>query len=245
MCPTHRKATLLEIRARLKNGQPCRVVSTQVMEAGIDVDFPVGYRALAGLDSIIQAAGRVNREGRQSGGHMYVFEPDSEFVKRAPAYIEQGAAVARSILREFSADPVSMAAIGAYFERLYSLQDGQRAFDAKDILACFDKSESFDFKTAAEKFQVIENTMAAVIIPYNQEAKQLIEDLKYIAYPAATVRKLQRYTVNIYEQEFQALSSQGAIDVIADTYAVLNNLSGYYGETGLVIPDSGGDAVFF
>ena len=78
MCPAHRQATLLEIRARLKNGQPCRVISTQVMEAGIDVDFPVGYRALAGLDSIIQAAGRVNREGRLPRGDLYVFEPDSE-----------------------------------------------------------------------------------------------------------------------------------------------------------------------
>jgi len=244
MCPAHRQATLREIRARLKDGQACRVVSTQVMEAGIDVDFPVGYRALAGLDSIIQAAGRVNREARLPGGDLYVFEPDSEFVKRTPAFIEQGAAVARSILREFSADPVSTAAIGAYFGRLYSLQDGPRAFDSREILACFDKSEGFDFKTAAEKFQIIDNDMAAVIIPYDQEAKQLIEELKYTAYPLATIRKLQRYTVNIYQQEFQALSSQGALETVADTYAVLNNLSGYYGETGLVVPDSSGDAVF-
>lgn len=75
MCPTHRKVVLAEVRERLKSGQPCRVISTQVMEAGIDVDFPVGFRALAGLDSIIQAAGRVNREMKQDIGNMYVFSP--------------------------------------------------------------------------------------------------------------------------------------------------------------------------
>jgi len=247
MCPAHRQATLLEIRARLKAGQTCRVVSTQVMEAGIDVDFPVGYRALAGLDSIIQAAGRVNREAQLPTGELYVFEPASEFVKRTPAYIEQGAAVARSILREFSANPVSMAAINAYFERLYSLQAGQQAFDAKDILGCFKAEDGLDFKfkTAAERFRLIENDLVAVIIPYNAEAQQLIEELKYTPYPATTLRKLQRYTVNIYETEFQALSGHGAIATVADKYAVLNNLEADYDETGLVIPADSGGAVFY
>ena len=85
MCPAHRKATLAEIRERLNEGLPCRVVSTQIMEAGIDVDFPVGFRAMAGLDSIIQAAGRVNRENRRPGiCDLTVFEPDSEFVDARP-----------------------------------------------------------------------------------------------------------------------------------------------------------------
>ena len=88
MCPIHRKETLITIRERLKSGETCRVVSTQVMEAGIDVDFPVGYRALAGLDSIIQAAGRVNREAQRPSGEMFVFEPESEFIKRTPTYIQ-------------------------------------------------------------------------------------------------------------------------------------------------------------
>ena len=89
MCPAHRKTTLDEIRQRLKAGQTCRVVSTQVMEAGIDVDFPVGFRALAGLDSIIQAAGRVNREMRNAVRRMFVFRPQTEFIKRTPEFIKQ------------------------------------------------------------------------------------------------------------------------------------------------------------
>jgi CRISPR-associated endonuclease/helicase Cas3 len=216
------------------------------MEAGIDVDFPVGYRALAGLDSIIQASGRVNRERKNPWGDMYVFEPDSAFVKRVPAYIAQGAAVARNILRKFDPDPISIQAINAYFNSLYSLQGGKRAFDARGILDCFENREGLNFKTAAERFKIIEDNTVSVIISWNEEAEQLIEELKYTPYPASTLRKLQMYTVNIYEPEYQALNSQGAIEIVADDYSALNQPKYYHPETGLIIPDSvGGGAIFF
>ncbi len=245
MCPANRKEKLLEIRERLKNGQPCRVISTQVMEAGIDVDFPVGYRALAGLDSIIQAAGRVNRERKQPSGNVYVFEPDSEFVKRAPLFIEQGAAVARSILRDYKDDPVSIKAINAYFETILSLHGDRHDLDAKGIFACFDKAEGFDFNTAAERFRIIESPTVPVIIPYNQDAERLLDELRYTPYPSSTLRKLQVYTVNIYEHEFQALNSKGAIGIVADEYNYLLAPEYYDSKTGMIIPDdSGGNALF-
>ena len=100
MCPAHRKATLKTIRQRLTDKLPCHVVSTQVMEAGIDVDFPVGYRALAGLDSIVQAAGRVNRNKKNPMGDVFVFAPETPFIKKTPAFIKQGASVAESVLRD-------------------------------------------------------------------------------------------------------------------------------------------------
>ena len=246
MCPAHRKQTLVAIRERLKNGEICRVVSTQVMEAGIDLDFPVGYRALAGLDSVIQAAGRVNREGKKPSAEVHVFEPDTEFIRRTPTYIKQTASVAKSILREFAKDPTSIEAINAYFEQLYTLHDSKHAFDAKEILACLDKSDGFDFKTAAERFKLIENNTVAVIIPYNEEAMRLVNELGYTPYPASTVRKLQSYTVNIYEQEFQALNAKGVIAMVADIYAVLNDMGYYDAQTGIVLPArDGGEAVFF
>jgi CRISPR-associated endonuclease/helicase Cas3 len=209
------------------------------------VDFPVGYRALAGLDSVIQAAGRVNREMKKPSGGMFVFEPDSEFIKRTPTSIQQTADVARSILRDYSADPVSIKAINAYFEMLYNLHD-PRAFDAKEILACFDKSEGFDFRTAAEKFKLIEDNTVAVIIPYNYEAAQWVEELRVALNPASTLRKLQVYTVNIYEQEYQALNAKGAIKMAIGTCAVLNNMSYYNARTGIDLPARvGGEAIFF
>ncbi|MBW7883706.1 MAG: CRISPR-associated helicase Cas3' [Caldilineaceae bacterium] len=251
MCPTHRKATLAEIRARLENDQPCRVVSTQVMEAGIDVDFPVGYRAMAGLDSIIQAAGRVNRENRRPSGDIFVFEPQTEFIRRTPTFVEQTAAVARAILRDFADDPTTIAAIRAYYQQLYALQD-EKAFDVRQILNCFDKGTKtldFDFKTAAENFKLIDDNTIAVIIPYNEEAKQLLNTLKYTPYPSAVLRKLQLFSVNIYEREFAALQSQGAIQTIHERYHALDERwmsTAYHFRTGLVLPQSnGGEAVFF
>ena len=251
MCPAHRKVTLAEIRRRLENDQPCRMVSTQVMEAGIDVDFPVGYRAMAGLDSIIQAAGRVNREGRQPSGDMFVFHPQTEFIKQTPTFIRQTAAVAQNILREFAVDPTTIPAIRCYYQLLYTLQD-EKAFDARQILNYFDKGtgrSDFDFKTAAENFRLIDDNTVAVIIPYNRAARQLLETLKYTSYPSKILRKLQLFTVNIYEREFLALQSQGAIQTIHERYHVLDERwmsTSYHSQTGLVLPASGGgEAVFF
>lgn len=247
MCPAHRKAKLKEIRRLLIDGQPCRVVSTTVMEAGVDLDFPVGYRALAGLDSINQAAGRVNREMHTNLGELFVFEPESEYVKRTPKYISQTADVARNVLRKYSTTPISIAAIQAYFEDLYSLKDPQE-FDCKRILDCFSKSRPtmLDFADAAEKFQVIEDVTVPVIIPYNKEATRLIDELKTTPYPSSKLRKLQPYTVNIYEQEFESLQTKGAIETIADTYSVLADRNCYNEQTGLVIPiDYGGNAIIY
>jgi CRISPR-associated endonuclease/helicase Cas3 len=248
MCPAHRKETLAAIRKRLKKGKVCRVVSTQVMEAGIDVDFPVGYRSIAGLDSIIQAAGRVNREGKQESGELHVFEPETPFIKKTPTFVKQGADVSGSILRDYRADPASIEAINAYFKMLYMLQN-ERAFDAREILPCFEKGLgelNFDFKTAAERFKLIDSNTVPVIVRYNKEARQLIEELKYTLYPASTLRKLQLYTVNIYEREFESLQSKGVIDTYHEKYEVLNNPSFYDERTGLILPaDDGGEALFF
>lgn len=251
MCPVHRKTTLAEIRERLKSGQPCRVISTQVMEAGIDVDFPVGYRAMAGLDSIIQAAGRVNREGRHASGEVFVFQPETRFIKRTPIFIEQTASVAQVILRDFKDDPTTIAAIQSFYRLLYTLQD-EKQFDTRQILSYFDKGThkpDFDFKTAADNFKLIEDTTVAVIIPYNNEARQLLEILKFTPYPSAVLRKLQPFTVNVYEREFLALQGQGAIQTIQEHYHTLDVLwlqTYYHPQTGLILSeDGGGKAVFF
>jgi len=247
MCPAHRKAVLREVRDRLKNDQACRVVSTQVMEAGIDVDFPIGFRALAGLDSIIQAAGRVNREGKNVDGALFVFEPETELIKRVPGFVQQTGTVARSILREFNTDPTTRQAIEAYFRRLLVLSD-KKAFDKKEVLADLNRSDGFNFKTAAEKFKLIDNNMVSIIIPYDAEAQQLVDKLAYVQYPATVLRKLQQYSVNVYENEFQAVNNQGVIMMAADAYAVLkpSALNEFYSpDTGLCIPVStGGEAIF-
>ncbi len=251
MCPVHRKVTLEEIRERLARGLPCRVVSTSVMEAGIDVDFPVGYRALAGLDSIIQAAGRVNREMKQPSAEMFVFTPDTAFIKRTPTFIQQTGSVATVVLRDYEADPTTIVAIEAYYELLYALQD-DRAFDAHQILEFLDKGArrlDFEFEEAAKRFRLIDQNTVAVIIPYDNTARKLVDVLQFTQFPLQTVRQLQTYTVNVYEPEFQNLQSKGVIHTIADSYHVLDDdhmQAWYHDETGLVLAeDNSGDAIFF
>ncbi|HLO16972.1 MAG TPA: CRISPR-associated helicase/endonuclease Cas3, partial [Anaerolineales bacterium] len=249
MCPIHRKETLKTIRQRLEGGIPCRVISTQVMEAGIDVDFPVGFRALAGLDSIVQAAGRINREMKRGLSDLYVFDPETPFIKKTPIFVKQGATVAESILRDFTDQSDSKQAIEKYFDFLYNLQDARTAFDVKKIIAHFDKNTGeldFDFKTAAEKFRLIENNTVAVVIPYNEDARRLLEQARYHPFPHKFARLLQMYTVNIYENEFEKLQIKGVIETYNETYEVLTNMDYYDKNTGLVLSaDTGGDAIFF
>ena len=248
MCPIHRKEVIKEIRQRLKTEKPCRVISTQIMEAGIDMDFPVGYRALAGLDSILQAAGRVNREGKQTRGNLYIFEADTPHIRKPPTFIQQGAEITREILRAYK-DPTSLAAIQSYYERLYALLDNH-AFDEQRIMACFEKGignePNFDFKAAAERFRLIMDATRPVIIPYDQAAEKLIAEARWSPFPAALARQFQLFSVNIYEQEYENLNAAGAIEIIGEIYSVLRSKEEFYDdETGLILHErETGQAIF-
>jgi len=253
MCPKHRRETITDIKRMLEDEtQPaCRVISTQVMEAGVDLDFPAGFRAMAGLDSIIQAAGRVNREGKHRSADMFIFHPDTDYIKRTPLFIQQTASVAKQTLRQHEVDPVALDAINTYYTTLYSLQD-ERNFDVKNIIGCLDRGDrrfEFDFADAAEKFKMIDQDTVSIIIPYDDDAIRWIEALKHTDYPHTIIRKLQQFTVNIYEREFLALQSLGVIQTLGDQYHVLDERfieEYYHPKTGLVLPErDGGEAVFF
>lgn len=248
MCPAHRKKVIKEIRSRLDNDDVCRVISTQIMEAGIDVDFPVGFRALAGLDSIVQAAGRVNRENKRDIGILNIFKPYSDFIKRVPSYIKQTTSVAEIIIDQYD-DPISLEAITAYYNLLYDIQDSH-VFDKKEIMSCFEKGivdePDFDFKTASERFKMIENDTFPIIIPFDDQAEELIQKLRFSDFPASLLRPLQLYTVNIYSQELASLFALSNIESLHDRFLVLSTLEEVYNdETGLVIPENAtGDAIF-
>ncbi|EKE43332.1 CRISPR-associated helicase Cas3 domain-containing protein [Oceaniovalibus guishaninsula JLT2003] len=129
MVPAHRRAVLANVRARLKDGAPVRLVSTSLIEAGVDVDFPVVLRAAAGIDSVAQAAGRCNREGRLDGpGLVEVFRSEHP----APPAVEQFAAIGRDVLAEGHDDPIGEAAVASYFRRLWDAY-GKDALDAAEV----------------------------------------------------------------------------------------------------------------
>lgn len=250
MYPAHRQQVITTIKDKLISNQACIVISTQVMEAGVDLDFPVGYRALAGLDSIIQAGGRVNRNQKTADAKLYVFEPDTDAIKRIPGYIQQTGDVSRQILRRWKDnDPICLEAIQDYYNSLYSVQS-DHAFDSARVLSCFEKPPSrlpsFDFRTASECFKIIGSDTIGVIVPRDPEARKLLEKLPWIQSPGALLRKLQIYTVNIYRNEFLLLVEAGKIDMINKTIPVLlNPEANYHPSLGLSIPaNTGGDALF-
>jgi CRISPR-associated endonuclease/helicase Cas3 len=201
MCPEHRSRILADVRVRLYEGLPVRVISTQLIEAGVDVDFPVVYRALAGLDSIAQAAGRCNRNGKlPSPGHTYIFRPEDQ---RGETYFRETAQVAHQLV-DLHPDLLGQDAIRHYFD-LYYYQQKSR-WDSKDILGRFrldgsNRSFPFDFgfATVADEFRLIEDWQVPVIVPYDNKARSLIEDLRrpFIPLNRKLFRALQRYTVQI------------------------------------------------
>ena len=199
MCPAHRAQKLAEIRTRLCDGASCQVISTQLIEAGVDLDFPAVYRSLSGLDSLAQAAGRCNRNGRLRIGEVFVFQ--SEHV-RSERYFHETTNVAAQILPLYE-DPLALEAIARYFE-LYYWQQSAR-WDAKHVLDQFHLTNDrklpflFGFATVAGQYRLIEDGGRPVIIPWGEEGATLCEQLRETrGIPDRTLlRSLQRYTVQI------------------------------------------------
>ena len=215
MCAKHRSQKLDEIRGRLKNGEPCRVIATSLIEAGVDVDFPLVMRAEAGLDSVAQAAGRCNREGKRSSENSFVwiFAPEEQW--KAPPELATQAAVMRLTADEFSDDLLSTQAVAAYFAELYQLKGSE--LDNKKILKMHNdtgQSLDFPFQTIADKFRMIESHMQPLIIPFDGEAENLISSLHHADHIGGLLRKLQLYTVQIPKNALAALYKAGRIEPI-------------------------------
>ena len=246
MCARHRREKLDIVRERLRSGAPVRLVATSLVEAGVDQDFKVVWRAEAGLESIIQAAGRCNREGRAAMGDVFVFKPSDEEGHKPPPEIGQFADAARSVMQSHLDDPMSLDAIDAYFRKLYWLK-GDDALDAKDILRLLrerGKSLDFPFETIAGKFRLIETAMAPIIVPWtgtngrDDTAKRLLEELRWVERPGRIVRQLQPYVVQVPPRIRSNLLETGAAKVVRKEdfdyqFVVLSNLDLYRPESGL------------
>ncbi len=240
MCAVHRTHQLEIIKARLENRKPCIVVSTQLIEAGVDIDFPVVYRELAGLDSIAQAAGRCNRNGLLPMAYTYVFELPSGL---PPGWFSLTGAVARTILDKHRDDPLSPRAIHDYFHELYCYQTaGQKdRTDEKGILNMLNEGVNalaFPFTVIDREFRLIETETRTVIIPYDRQAEQGIEELKHAPYIGNAMRKLQPYTVQIYQPEFEAYRQAREIEEIREGIWVLQDKKRWYDEQFGLLPYS-------
>lgn len=222
MYANHRRAVLEQVRKDLKDGKPCRLVSTSLIEAGVDIDFPTVLRAEAGLDSIAQAAGRCNREGGRSveSSETLVFATEnSDWAP--PTELAQFAQVFRSVVRSHADDLLSLKAVHDYFRELY-WQKGDAELDAKALLKLLSDSgpDSLPLERLAREFQIIESSMKPVIVPFEPGTDQLIsgvdQALSGLEYAPGLARFLQPYLVQVPQNAFKALRESGAIQPVAE-----------------------------
>ena len=226
MTAAHRR----EVLARVRDGFDGPVISTALVEAGVDLDFPEVWRAVAGLDSIVQAAGRCNREGKSDLlGQVHVFEPEEDFPP--PPELQQNAAIARDILRAHAEDPLSPEAVRAYFQRLYWDRDAD--LDSRGIMRRIKETGNrldFPFADIAHDFRLIEEVTRPLIIGAGEyrlddRARNLLE---YGEYAGPIARAVQRYTVSVSPRVRNELVRVGAAHVVrpedfADQFVVLDN----------------------
>lgn len=237
MTPQDRKRVLDAVRERLKERKPCRVVSTSLVEAGVDVDFPAVWREVAGLDSILQAAGRCNREGKKSAAEsrVHIFHADGNI----PRMLKLNVAAAESVLADYE-DVNTRPAIQAYFQQLLWAK-GDAALDEKRIL----ESESkFRFRQTDKDFHLIDENTVTVYIPSKAESGD-IQALRDKQFSKGLLRRLSQSAVNLYDTECQKLMENGALEMFAeDGYAILLNPNMYSDECGLEICPEGDECFF-
>ena len=215
MCGRHRSAVIAEIKDKLRRGEPVRVVSTQLVEAGVDLNFPVVYRALAGLDSIAQAAGRCNREGRlPDKGRVVVFVPPQP---APPGILRRAASKTVSVLAGGQSSPLARDSFSRFFRVFYDDSDLdkhgiERLLTPNGELAC-------QFRTAAQKFHLIDDRGESLLVRYHGEKDKddiamLLAKLKQDGPSRWLMRKLQRYSVNVSKWHFRQLQDDHQIEEV-------------------------------
>ncbi len=232
MCGAHRRTVLKMIRERLNETVPCRVVSTRLVEAGVDLDFPVVYRAEAGFDSIAQAAGRCNREGLLPLGVTYVFEGEEE----PPQGLLRAAAQVRKELFSRFPDPLAPEAIEEYFRLFYWSQKSN--WDKHKVMEkmTFDDARGrahLQFREVANAFQMIRDDQLPILVPYDPRAIDLSDRLMAGRLSFVQQRELQPYLVSVRREALRHMNDRGFVMEHESGVWLLLNRSVYSDKKGL------------
>lgn len=253
-CPAHRKALLATVRQRLDDQLPVLCISTQLIEAGVDVDFASVIRFLAGLDSLAQAAGRCNRNGKLPTSVVHVINPDRETVDLLPD-IKTGQAATKRIFNEFKGqDFLKPEVMQQYFQYYFFERSDQMHYPLKataasgennllNLLSVNKNNPNGDvrltlhhaFMTAGKAFKAIDAPTQSLIVPYH-EGKTLITELCKVnkQFDAQLyyqlLRKLQKYSVNLFPNVWLKLQQQNAIYEIAEGEGIFYLDERFYSE---------------
>ncbi len=217
MCPAHRRAVLRAVRQRLSADRPCRLVSTQVVEAGVDIDFPVVFRAMAGLESLAQSAGRCNREGRLAQpGTFFIFDPPTN----PPGVLREHRDVAQALLaNDSNLDLFDPGTFPKYFAWLH---DPARM----DTLGIQPLRESLRFQAVNDTFRMIPDATTPIFLPICARARHLLDLLRNEGPKRDLLRALQPYTVSVFAGAFKELQGQGALDPVHEGFFALYQAPG-------------------
>lgn len=248
LCAADRRRQLAEIRQRLADGLPCRVISTSLIEAGVDVDFPTAYREQCGLDSLLQTAGRCNREGKRPAAESRVssFRLEGCAVPQMLHQQVHALQYAAHCTGEDYAQLNTPDAIHTYFRELYYAR-GEQALDKKGILDAFRHGISgcsFPFAQVAAEFQLIEAPTRTIYLPIG-EGQALCAQLRSGMVSRSLYRRLGAYSVACYAPQFAKLDAAGALELLPNGSAILTDASQYSLQTGLALDVETGIGLFF
>ena len=211
MYPKHRRRILGKIRRLVKDGEKCILISTSLVEAGVDLDFRGVYRQLAGVDSMIQAAGRCNREGKRGADESFAYIFQFEEKENVPGQQLQ-IDVSKMLISE-GEDILSLHGIEKYFEALYHFRG--ESLDKKKILEEF-KGKRYNFAKVAKKFKLIEDDTLTVFVGREEEAEELLRQIKCQGYTKSNMRKAGQYCVQLYEGDIEKLQGAGMLRPISE-----------------------------
>ncbi len=235
--PKDRIAMIMEIKAYLKtlqekypdyenvpDDEKIMVVSTSLIEAGVDLDFETVFREISGLDSILQAAGRCNREGKRSCGNVFVFD--------LPGNSSDHKNTLTNKLLEKYEDIQSTECIAEYYEEYYASVTRQEDFEGNTIHSITNDLDNILFEKYAMKFAYIDSNTCSVIIPEDEKSMALIEAIETES--AYNLRELQPYTCQISEKERDRLLNENVITLKEGIYYLVDD-SRYCKETGIMV----------
>lgn len=220
MCHEEISDHISQIKRKLRNNETLRVISTQLVEAGVDIDFPVVWRALSGIDSIAQAAGRCNREGKISGkGKVVIFMPPNPSPLGS---LKISAQVAETIIKNVDMNMITPETFKKYFDQFYAFLHELDKPKFKELLVNGAQQGRFQFRTFSSQFKIIDDKkQVSIFVQYENSrnsGKDLINRLRREGPSRGLMSKLQRFAINIPRHVFTKLYKDGAIETVENFY---------------------------